>query len=229
MTHDCALLSATISCDGVKNSNSFSCSTVARIVGTDARTLCEWLGVRSARKRVTREEIRENLEWSRPYGELAECEPALARFAGPRSGDYVELDWLQPPDWPWGPARETRPPRIFAAKVPHDREAEQDARDLIQLYARAAKLRQVDDTRRRAIAAVDMALRAMRRRERMVLLQRLKGKRGSSATAWSAVAEDSELESVPLAKEVFKVAVREFMVEYGRISELLANDSEFFK
>lgn len=74
-----------------------------------------------------------------------------------------------------------------------------------------------------------MALRAMRRRERMVLLQRLKGKRGSSTTAWLAVAGDSELESVPLTKEVFKVAVREFMVEYGRISQLLANDPAFFK
>lgn len=199
------------------------------MVGADVRRLCEWLGVRSARRKVTREEIRENLEWFRPYGELAGCEPALARFAGPRSGDYIELDWLQPPDWPWGAARETRPPRIFAAMVPHDREAEHDARDLIQLYTRATRLGQLDDTRRRAIAAVELALRAMRPRERTVLVQRLKGKRGSSATAWSSVAGDSELESVTLTKEVFKVAVKEFMTEYGRISELLANDPDFFK
>ena len=207
---------------------SYSCSEVAQAIGASTSVLCRWLGVRSARSRVTREDIRDILGWSPLDAELANCEVALARFVAVRSGDYVELDWLQPDGWPWV-MRAVRPPRIFATMTRHDRDAEADARDLVQLYNRADRLGRLDDARRRAVAAVKLALRAMRSRERVVLVRRLEGKRGSPDTTWSSVATDSDLDSVPLTKEVFKVAVREFLTEYARISELLRNDPEYAK
>lgn len=210
--------------------DAYSPDEIARAIGADPRAIRRWLGLRSARTRVTKAEIRDSLEWFPLDEEMAASEVRLARLVGQRSGEYVELDWLRPPGWPWV-TRADPPVRIFAVTTPYDRDAEADARDLIQLYRRAHRLRRLDDIRRRAVAAVDIALRAMRSRERAVLVARLEGKqgkRGSPEVSWMNVASGCDSDSVRLTKEVFKVAVREFLAEYARISELLAKDPDYF-
>lgn len=206
----------------------FTCGQLARAIGVAPNVVLRWLGSPSPRTRYTRADLRENLEWFPPVDEdLRKCDVALARLVGTPSGEYLELDWLRNPGWPWN-THAVRPPRIFPKAIPHDRDAELDARDLIQLYLRSERLRLVDVTRLRSEVAVEIALRAMRSRERSVLSLRLQGKPRSTETSWWNVAQEADFDSVPLTKEIFKVAVKEFLTEYARILSLLMQDPDFF-
>jgi hypothetical protein len=58
---------------------------------------------------------------------------------------------------------------------------------------------------------------------------RLRGKRGSPETTWASLTNDSAYEhsNVQLTKEVFKVAIDEFLHEYARATnELIASMGE---
>lgn len=155
---------------------------------------------------------------------LADLEPRAqirkARSLGERSGPYRELTWL----YSHGPG--VRAPRILAANVPRDKEAELDASDLINLdrsYSSA------DGLLERNVRAVDLALPAMRPCERSVLLRRLSGRQGKRRegdATWHVVAFESGLPSAPIAKEVFKVAVREFLAHYARIVKQLVQEDK---
>src|SRR4051794_28174354 len=99
--------------------NPRTCAEVSDAIGIDCNLLRHWLGVSSSRSCVSREDIREALEWYGLDETVSRYELAFARFAGSRFGEYVELDWLRPPDWPWN-VRHVRPPRIFAEPTPRD-------------------------------------------------------------------------------------------------------------
>ena len=196
------------------------CHELARKCGADATSLRKELGLRAVTQIVTAYDIRDLLELGAIDPDIQDCVPTLARLVGPRSGPYVELDWLRHPDWPWK-GYYAKPARIFAQARPHDRTAEAEARDLIELRKRARGVSGLDPTRRRATEAAEIALRAMRAPERSVLLLRLGSRRGSQDAAWATIARELELPSHSLAKEIFKVAVTDFLAEYGRVSGLL--------
>lgn len=194
---------------------------MARQLGVDPEWLRDELWLDSIDETITKNDIcagmrLESLNWDNEVDAIR-----LSRYACPRSGPYVELDWLEDESF----RREERPPRIFAQQTGYDRVAEQEARDLLQLQKRARKLGALDAPRHRALVATTMALRVIRPKERAVLLARLNGKRRDAPDAtWAAIVFEHDLPSVTVAKEIFKVAVVEFLSEYARICSRLLDD-----
>jgi hypothetical protein len=227
-----------------------TCRILSTQLGVKTERLWKMIGnsFESIDDEIYREDLEENASfWS--SSDDAHLVVRLARVLGQRSGPYVELHFFVESDpFHWFAGRpDDDAPRIFAKDVPHNRSEEREVSDLLrhqnhvnQKMEDRDEVRQflveqgiafpttplgLDDAERRAYEATLLALRAMRRIERAVLLQRLDGKRGSEETTWLRVAgKIPNSGSVPIAKEVFKVAVQEFMQEYARVTAAILND-----
>jgi hypothetical protein len=212
--------------------------SLARRIGCKAEDLVEALGLVDASEDPIRE-IQEGFA-SIYLGNLPEeVTVPLARVIGTPSGPHRELFWvinqveervarrINPRDV--ASRRLLLPPRIFAEARTFDRDGERDAKDLIRLLDMVL-VAETDD-HRRARYATRIALEAMRPSERYLLLGRLRGKRGAPKTTWYALANglacDFNTGSVQLTKEVFKVALDEFLQLYARVTNDLRAERDF--
>jgi hypothetical protein len=197
--------------------NDVICTDLAAEIGCDAEALREALSLPSVQAFV-RQDIADQTYWGHFYLSSSEMEKLpdsahvrLARFIGERSGDYLELFWL--PNEHGSGHDVWSPPRIFASARAHDRQGEVHARKL--LLAARENAGDTDSELTLFCEAVGVALRKMRPIEHAVLTKRLTLPRDAPERSWFRLSRDCEMGgSVPLTKEVFKVAIREFLREY---------------
>jgi len=210
--------------------------SLARRIGCDAKDLVEALGLLNATEDVFRA-IQGGVGDIYLHDLPEEFHVPLARIIGTVSGPHRELFWATEDAKEsvffatfgdanaWAKAASLRsllPPRIFATDTTIDSEGREEARDLIRVHDTA---RLTDPVLRRASHATEVALRIMRPAERNVLLGRLRGKRGTEETTWGSLASNPSDKyrtgSVALTKEIFKVALSEFLQEYAKATDSL--------